>query len=563
MQRSKTNEIPLKWLDCPRKSTIIAGKFIAFKTTLDDRYDTEIPIVKRWTCNMLIKHMKDDHKNLGLIIDLTNTERYYRSDEEFIKKNIRYQKIACQGHDEPPNDEQIDLFIQTCTDFINSNPNDFIGVHCTHGFNRTGFLICAYLCRQFDKSIQIAIDLFAAARSPGIYKQDYLNKLIEKFATDDATSIHAPLRPEWCLDSKRKCNELDEKQSNKQFRNETKQNSNPMFVVDLNDVKPICTQPMLNNIRLKCQQMCGWNRQSFPGSQPVSMNSINYQTILSTPYMVSWKADGTRYMMLIENQDRVYMLDRNNCVFQANNLYFPKDFDCKTHLINTLVDGEFVIDNDNGIKRYRYLIYDIVIYNNQYVGQRSYPERLNIIRHDIVDVRNHATVQGHINKSLEPFSIRFKEFWELSAVSKILSPKFQSQITHGSDGLVFQPVLSPYQPGRSANILKWKENNTMDFLLKIESIGESSEKSALLFVTGMSDPFASIRYSSELDQYKNRIIECSFGDNQWYFYRHRADKTYPNARVTADGVIETIRSPITKDFLCSAIEENIAFSNYS
>ncbi|CAF4780334.1 unnamed protein product, partial [Rotaria magnacalcarata] len=50
----------------------------------------------------------------------------------------------------------------------------------------------------------------------------------------------------------------------------------------------------------------------------------------------------------------------------------------------------------------------------------------------------------------------------------------------------------------------------------------------------MSDPFASIRYSSELDQYKNRIIECSFGDNQWYFYRHRADKTYPNARVTAD-----------------------------
>ncbi|CAF5078742.1 unnamed protein product, partial [Rotaria magnacalcarata] len=92
-------------------------------------------------------------------------------------------------HDEPPNDEQIDLFIQTCTDFINSNPNDFIGVHCTHGFNRTDEKKISF------SSIQTAIDLFAAARSPGIYKQDYLNKLIEKFATDDATSIHAPLRP--------------------------------------------------------------------------------------------------------------------------------------------------------------------------------------------------------------------------------------------------------------------------------------------------------------------------------------------------------------------------------
>ena len=47
----------------------------------------------------------------------------------------------------------------------------------------------------------------------------------------------------------------------------------------------------------------------------------------------------SRYMMLIENQDSVYMLDRNNCVFQVNNLYFPKDVDCKAHLINTLVDG--------------------------------------------------------------------------------------------------------------------------------------------------------------------------------------------------------------------------------
>lgn len=46
-----------------------------------------------------------------------------------------------------------------------------------------------------------------------------------------------------------------------------------------------------------------------------------------------------RYMMLIESQDRIYMLDRDNNVFQVNHLRFPKDSNCTQHLINTLVDG--------------------------------------------------------------------------------------------------------------------------------------------------------------------------------------------------------------------------------
>ncbi|CAF2356122.1 unnamed protein product [Rotaria sp. Silwood2] len=539
-------EIPSNWIDCPRKSNIIAGKFIAFKTPLDDRYKTEIPIHKLWTCNMLIKHIKDDQKNLGLVIDLTNTKRYYRSDIEFIQKNIHYEKLSCQGHNEAPSDEQIDFFIQICHDFINTNPNDIIGVHCTHGFNRTG--------------INVAIDLFAAARSPGIYKQDYLDKLIEKFSTKNFISILAPLRPVWCLENKivtlnekkRKYNDKDDQKPNKVFH---QQNSNPVFAVDLIDVKPICFQSIIDNIRLKCQQMCGWNRSTFPGSQPVSMDYTNYQTIFLSPYMVSWKADGTRYMMLIESENKIYMLDRNNDVFQINHLYFPKDSDCTRHLTNTLIDGEFVIDNDHGIKIYRYLVYDIVIYENENVGQRSFTERLDIIRHSIVNIRNEAIAKGHINKSLEPFSIRNKEFWDLSTTSKLLSPAFQSKISHGCDGL-------PYHSGRSTHVFKWKENNTIDFRLQIRQTRGSQEKNALLYVHGMSKPFASMRYSPELDQYKNQIIECYYHSGEWYLYRHRPDKLYPNALTTADGVTTAIKRPITKDILCSLIEENIAFNNY-
>ncbi|CAF0720102.1 unnamed protein product [Rotaria sp. Silwood1] len=512
VQTYNPSEIPSNWLDCPRKSNIIAGKFIAFKTPLDDQYKTQISIAKRWTCNILIKHVKDEQKNLGLVIDLTNTNRYYRSDIEFIQKNIRYAKIPCQG-------------------------------------------------------INDAIDLFAKARSPGIYKQDYLDKLIEKFPMKNFISILAPLRPTWCLENKivtlnenkRKYNEIDDQKPHKEFRQE---NSNHVFAVDLINVKPVCSQSIVDNIRLKCQQMCAWDRKSFPGSQPISMDYTNYQTIFLSPYMVSWKADGTRYMMLIESENNIYMLDRNNDVFQINCLQFPKDSNCTRHLINTLVDGEFVIDNDNGIKRYRYLVYDIVVYDNENVSQRSFKERLDIIRHSIVNVRNEAIVKGFIQKNLEPFSIRNKEFWELSTVSKLLSPAFQSQITHGCDGLVFQSVQNPYQSGRSTHVLKWKKDNTIDFRLRIHRGRRSQEKSALLFVNGKSKPYAFMRYSPELDQYDNQIIECSYHNGEWYFYRHRADKSYPTALATADGVTTAINRPITEAILCSFIEENIAFVNY-
>lgn len=98
----------------------------------------------------------------------------------------------------------------------------------------------------------------------------------------------------------------------------------------------------------------------FPGSQPVSMDQTNYMTIVHTPYMVSWKADGTRlkivfvhiqhllikengffvrYMMLIEDFDKIYMFDRDHNPFQIRSIRFPKDPDAQNHLKDTIVDG--------------------------------------------------------------------------------------------------------------------------------------------------------------------------------------------------------------------------------
>ena len=123
--------------------------------------------------------------------------------------------IVASSHGETPNEAQVNRFLDVCREFINTNPDDIIGtedlpsihrsvivllgIHCTHGFNRSGFLICSFLYREYDMSIDAAIDLFSKARPPGIYKQDYLNELVRLYPYDGPPIIPAPERPEWCL----------------------------------------------------------------------------------------------------------------------------------------------------------------------------------------------------------------------------------------------------------------------------------------------------------------------------------------------------------------------------
>jgi len=69
------------------------------------------------------------------------------------------------------------------------------------------------------------------------------------------------------------------------------------------------------------------------------MDIRNIGKLSEKQYMVSWKADGTRYLMLIEGPGRVYFIDRDNCVFKANDISFPCKKNLYEHLTETLVDG--------------------------------------------------------------------------------------------------------------------------------------------------------------------------------------------------------------------------------
>ena len=89
------------------------------------------------------------------------------------------------------------------------------------------------------------------------------------------------------------------------------------------------------------------------GLQPVSLDMKNIAVMRDEHFKVSWKADGLRYMMLIDGPGENYFLDRDNTVFHAPHFKFPLRKEPQMDTSDTLVDGELVTDIHNGLKIYR------------------------------------------------------------------------------------------------------------------------------------------------------------------------------------------------------------------
>lgn len=301
--RGEPGPVPPRWLHCPRKAVkLIQNKFLAFKTPLSSHYDNQVPEECRFSIDMFFSSLKSQKIKLGLWIDLTNTSRFY--DKRDVEAHgCRYLKLQCRGHGETPSDEQTRTFVQVCKNFIAQNPLEIIGIHCTHGFNRTGFLIISYLVENDGTSVDAGLAKFATARPPGIYKEDYIRELFRRY-DDIEDAPPPPVRPAWCLEyDDGDVEDRDEgpstesnsncKGSRKKRKREHK-HKDPVFMAGVPGVVPLTEEPKLSGIQLRVQEMCGWESSGFPGSQPVSMDTVNIKLLHEKPYRVSWKADGTR-----------------------------------------------------------------------------------------------------------------------------------------------------------------------------------------------------------------------------------------------------------------------------
>ncbi|XP_045833751.1 mRNA-capping enzyme-like isoform X2 [Trifolium pratense] len=558
---------------------------IPSKVPLGESFNDCILPGKRYSFKQVIHQQRVLNRKLGLVIDLTNTSRYYPV-TDLKKEGIKHVKIQCRGRDSVPENSSVNQFVYEVIQFLSRQKQSkkYILVHCTHGHNRTGYMIIHYLMRAMSMSVTQAIKIFSEARPPGIYKPDYIDALYTFYHEKKPEMVVCPPTPEWKRSSEFDLNgeavpdddddglpgpDLQENQeTGAQMTNDDVLGDE--IPADQQDAfRQFCYQTLRLGVGAR-------GHAQFPGSHPVSLNRDNLQLLRQRYYYATWKADGTRYMMLI-TMDGCYLIDRSfNC--RRVQMRFPcrstnEGLGEKTHHF-TLLDGEMVIDTlpDSHKQERRYLIYDLMAINHVSVIERPFCERWKMLEKEVIEPRNYE--RQHIYQSrnpyyrydLEPFRVRRKDFWLLSTVQKLLR-EFIKRLSHEADGLIFQGWDDPYVPRTHEGLLKWKyaNLNSVDFLFEVEGERE------LLFVNErgkkklMDGNKVAFKDGSDPSLYSGKIIECTwdFDNLEWIFLRIRTDKSTPNEFNTYRKVMRSIKDNITEEDLLNEINEIIRLPMYA
>ncbi|XP_061116358.1 RNA/RNP complex-1-interacting phosphatase isoform X2 [Conger conger] len=152
-------------------------RFIAFKVPLKQSLRKCFPSSEAFGPFELVHQLEEEKEELGLIIDLTFTTRYYSPMD--LPDSVHYLKIFTTGH-QVPSDPTILSFKKAVYRFLQENENNdkVIGVHCTHGLNRTGYLVCRYLIDVEGIVPSEAVALFNRSRGHPIERQNYLHDLL-------------------------------------------------------------------------------------------------------------------------------------------------------------------------------------------------------------------------------------------------------------------------------------------------------------------------------------------------------------------------------------------------
>ncbi|XP_035464895.1 RNA/RNP complex-1-interacting phosphatase-like [Scophthalmus maximus] len=172
-----SRKIPDRWLDYAAVGKRLDGtRFIAFKVPLKQSLSRQLPRADVFGPWELLDVLRRDDQELRLIVDLTFTTRYYSVQD--LPSSLQFVKIFTKGH-EVPSDATILSFKRAVRRFLKDNADNdtLVGVHCTHGLNRTGYLICRYLIDVDGMDPHAAVKLFNSSRGHDIERQNYVDDL--------------------------------------------------------------------------------------------------------------------------------------------------------------------------------------------------------------------------------------------------------------------------------------------------------------------------------------------------------------------------------------------------
>jgi hypothetical protein len=260
-------------------------------------------------------------------------------------------------------------------------------------------------------------------------------------------------------------------------------------IVRIPGKKYITNNPEYFDTKLEYLQLINPFREKmedeFIGGMPIQLEGRCCRQLLRVNqrtnqlvYSVTLKVDGERFLMFINKDSNVYLVDRSTNLFKFN-------FSLSVDLKNTILDGELVHHADGS---YEYLIFDILFYNGESVMQKDWNRR-------------YIESQKALNsiKSLKGFVCSLKLWFPITEILKsnnmykhITNLTNQSRKTNKlvADGIIFQPNDTSYIAFREWNgynnvQFKWKppEKLTIDFKIK-----KISDKKWIL-LTSTDEPY--------------------------------------------------------------------------
>ncbi|XP_068131048.1 RNA/RNP complex-1-interacting phosphatase [Hyperolius riggenbachi] len=172
------NHLPDRWTEyIPVGKRIPGTRFIAFKVPLKKVFDNKLAPWQRFSPVDLVNEIGKQNEELGLVVDLTFTKRYYTPED--LPETVRYEKIYTAGH-QVPTDDVIHEFKSIVKQYLSENcDNDkLVGVHCTHGLNRTGYMVCRYMIDVLGMVPSEAIEKFNKSRGHCIERTNYIEDLL-------------------------------------------------------------------------------------------------------------------------------------------------------------------------------------------------------------------------------------------------------------------------------------------------------------------------------------------------------------------------------------------------
>uniref|UniRef100_A0A914Z9Q0 Tyrosine specific protein phosphatases domain-containing protein n=1 Tax=Panagrolaimus superbus TaxID=310955 RepID=A0A914Z9Q0_9BILA len=139
-------------------------RFVIFKTPVDAKCGLRVRKEKQFTSRDLLFQFVQRGQELGLIINLSFSTRYY--DPAVFDCITAYKHIPCPPVGYTRREDIVKKFLSTVDSFLNKHKDDnlLIGIHCSDGINRSGYLICRYLIDRLHMGSDAALDAFEKAR---------------------------------------------------------------------------------------------------------------------------------------------------------------------------------------------------------------------------------------------------------------------------------------------------------------------------------------------------------------------------------------------------------------